>query len=428
MTSTTTLLGAVTRPRFLASAWPWRGIAYTATTAVASVVVWLLLALPSAPLASAVWLLRTGRTGPDDGMLTRPGTHLFVAAVLGVVGVGLLALVAPRLALVVAGVERWRLRLADTAPTPARRAGNLYTDPATWRAVAYLLLLGIVAPVWLGVLAVVGLLVVSTPFAVQHRLVAMDPTESVAGRALLGLLLVPVLLYLAGAFGGAHAALARLLLCAEPEPAAAELVEVTRSRARLADAFDVERHRIERDLHDVAQQRLVSLTMQLGLARLDLPDGSPAAVAVASAHEQAKTLMVELRDLVRGISPRTLRELGLRAAVEELAAASPLRVHVDAGTGRCPPAVETVAFAAVSEALGNAVKHAAATEATVTLRRSGDILTVQVRDDGRGGADPARGSGLTGLADRAAAAGGRLLISSPRGGPTTLRVELPCAS
>jgi signal transduction histidine kinase len=250
----------------------------------------------------------------------------------------------------------------------------------------------------------------------------------VAERAVLGLVLIPALLYLSAAFGGAHAALARLLLCSEPDPAAAELVEVARSRARLADAFDAERLRIERDLHDVAQQRLVSLTMQLGLAKLDLPTGSLAAAAVASAHEQAKTLMAELRDLVRGISPRTLRELGLRAAVEELAAGSSIRVRVDADPGRFPPAVETVAYAAVSEALANAVKHAAATEAAATARRSGETLTVEVRDDGCGGADPSRGSGLTGLADRAAAAGGRLLISSPLGGPTILRVELPCAS
>jgi signal transduction histidine kinase len=353
-------------------------------------------------------------------------------------------------------VERWRLRLADDRLRPAgvgprpvaerlrpgadgprlvaggaapvRRAGGLYTDPATWRAVAYLMVLGIVAPVWMGVLGVAALLVVSTPIAVHHRLADLEPAASVLGRAALGVVLIPVVVYLTSVFGGAHAALARLLLCAEADPSAAELVEVTRSRARLADAFDAERRRIERDLHDVAQQRLVSLTMQLGLARLDLPDGSPGAGAVAAAHEQAKTLMVELRDLVRGISPRTLRELGLRAAVEELAAGSPLRIRVDADAARFPAVVETVAFAAVSEALANAVKHAAATGAAVTARRSGDTLTVEVRDDGRGGADPSRGSGLTGLADRAAAAGGRLLVSSPAGGPTILRVELPCGS
>ncbi|GGM77493.1 sensor histidine kinase [Dactylosporangium sucinum] len=415
-----TLLRAAMRPRFLVSAWPWRGIAYATTTAVAAGLLWLVLAVPVAPLALAVVVLRAGPS-------------LAGAAALGLLGVGLLALVGPRLALVVAGAERWRLRLAEDAPAPARpRGGGLYADPATWRAVAYLLLLGIVAPVWLGALALVGLLVASTPVAVHHRVATMDSAANVLGRAALGLLLIPVLLYLAAALGGAHAALARLLLCGEPDPASAELVEVTRSRARLADAFDAERHRIERDLHDIAQQRLATLTMQLGLAKLDLPPGSPAADAVATAHEQAKALMVELRDLIRGISPRTLRELGLRAAVEELAAASPLRVRVDADPGRFAPAVETVAYAAVSEALANAVKHAGATEVAVAARPSGSpsrrLLAVEVRDDGRGGADPAHGSGLTGLADRAAAAGGRLLISSPPGGPTILRVELPCAS
>jgi signal transduction histidine kinase len=429
MTSTTTLFGAVLRRRFLTSVWPWRGMAYTASTAVASGLLWLLLCGPLAPLAVAVWLLGTRRAGPGEVASGQGvGTSLFAAAVLGLVGVGLLAFAGPRLALAVAGVERWRLRLADDAPAPARRRGNLYTDPATWRAVAYLLLLGVVAPVWLGVLALAGLLVVSTPYAVYQRLVGMDSLGNVAGRVAFGLVLIPVVIYLVSLFGGAHAVLARLLLCSEPDPAAAELVEVARSRARLADAFDAERRRIERDLHDVAQQRLVSLTMQLGLAKLDLAADAPAAAAVASAHEQAKALMVELRDLVRGISPRTLRELGLRAAVEELAAGSPLRVHVDADPGRLPPAVETVAFAAVSEALANAVKHATASEAAVTARRHGDGLTVEVRDDGCGGADPSRGSGITGLADRAAAAGGRLFMSSPPGGPTILRVELPCAS
>jgi len=293
--------------------------------------------------------------------------------------------------------------------------------------VAYLLLLAVVAPVWLGVLALAGLLVVSTPFAMNHAIAADSPV-TLFWRTTLGLVLIPVVLYMAAAFGGAHAALARLLLCSEPDLAAAELVEVARSRARLADAFDAERRRIERDLHDVAQQRLVSLTMQLGLARHDMPIDSPGAAAVTSAHEQAKALMVELRDLIRGISPRTLRELGLRAAIEEVAAACAIRVRVDADPGRYSPTVEAVAFAAVSEALANAVKHAGAAGAAVTARRIGNTLVVQVRDDGQGGADPSRGSGLTGLADRAAAAGGRLLISSPVGGPTILRVELPCGS
>ncbi|MGW1767351.1 sensor histidine kinase [Streptomyces sp. NPDC002073] len=418
MTSADTLLRAMMRPRFLVSAWPWRGAVYAATAAVVSGLVWLVLTCLSAPLVLAVAVLM------NEGIDT--GWYALAATALGLLGVSLLALVGPWLALAVAAVERWRLRLVDDGPVVSRRNDGVYTDPDAWRAVTYLLLLAVIAPLWLGVLAVAGLVVVSTPIAVHHQLAAAAPVGGVVGRAALGLLLLQAMPYLTATFSGVHAGLARLLLCAEPDPAVAELVEVARSRTRLADAFDAERQRIERDLHDIAQQRLVSLTMQLSVAKLDLPADSPARAPVALAHDHAKALMVELRDLIRGISPRTLRELGLRAAIEELAAGSPLEVEVDADPGRFPPGVETVAFAAVSEALANAVKHGAAGEAAVRVRRSGGILTVQVRDDGRGGADPSGGTGLTGLADRTAAAGGRLLISSPVGGPTIVRVELPC--
>ncbi|WP_431934404.1 histidine kinase [Micromonospora sp. RP3T] len=412
---TDTLLRAVTGRRFLVSAWPWRGFAYSATTALAAGLLWLVLAVPLTPLISAAVLLHAGRTSG----------YLIVAAGLGLIGVGLLALLGPQVALSTARAERWRLRLAGDTPPPPGRRGALYTDPATWRAVAYMVLLGVVGPLWLGVLGIVGLLVVSTPVAVEHRISVADSLPGIVARTGGGLLLIPALLYLTALFGGAHAALARMLLYPERSE---ELVEVARSRTRLVHAFDAERLRIERDLHDIAQQRLVALTMQIGMARLDLPPSSPAAAAMAAAHEQAKTLMAELRNLIRGISPRTLRELGLRAAVEELAAASSLEVRVDVAPARLPAEVEAVAYAAISEALANAVKHAAASEVTVTVRRAAGRLVVEVRDEGGGGADPGRGSGLTGLADRAAAAGGRLLMSSPPGGPTILRVELPCAS
>ncbi|MEU4191701.1 histidine kinase [Kribbella sp. NPDC026611] len=412
---TVTLLRAMTGRRFLVSVWPWRGFAYSATTGVACSLLWLLLAVPLTPVFAAVVVLSSGRT---DG-------YLIAAAGLGLLGMGLLALLGPRLALAMARIERWRLRLLGDAPLRSGRQTDRYTDPATWRAVAYAVLLGVVGPIWLGVLGAIGLIVVSTPIAVHHRISVMDSPAGIAERAGDGLLLIPVLLYLTALFSGAHAALARMLLCPDPSE---ELVEVGRSRTRLAHAFDAELVRIERDLHDIAQQRLVALTMQIGMAQLDLPPSSPAAAAMSAAHDQAKTLMAELRDLIRGISPRTLRDLGLRAAVEELAAASSLDVRVDVTSARFPANVETVAYATVSEALANAVKHAAAPGITITAWREADRLIVEVRDDGGGGADPDRGSGLTGLADRAAAAGGRLLISSPVGGPTILRVELPCVS
>ncbi|HTW04770.1 MAG TPA: sensor histidine kinase, partial [Streptosporangiaceae bacterium] len=200
-----------------------------------------------------------------------------------------------------------------------------------------------------------------------------------------------------------------------------------RSRARLADAFEAERRRIERDLHDGAQHKLVSLTMQLGLAQLDLPPGSPAAESVAAARDQAKQLMTELRELIHGIQPQVLTDLGLPAALGELADQSPIPVTVDAHLDRrLPGHIESNAYFAVAEALTNVSKHSGATSARVIARLHGGLLTIEISDNGHGGADPDRGTGLTGLADRVAVAGGRMLLSSPPGGPTVLRVEVPC--
>ena len=202
---------------------------------------------------------------------------------------------------------------------------------------------------------------------------------------------------------------------------------MSRSRARLADAFEAERRRIERDLHDGAQQKLVGLIMKLGLARLDLPAGSPAAEAVAAAHDQAKQLMAELRALIHGIQPQVLADLGLPAALDELTDQSLIPVTVDARLdGRLPGHVENTVYFAAAEALTNIAKHSGATHATVTARLHDGLLILEVTDNGRGGADTGRGTGLTGLADRVAVAGGRMLLSSPPGGPTILRVEAPC--
>ena len=164
--------------------------------------------------------------------------------------------------------------------------------------------------------------------------------------------------------------------------------------------------------------------MQLGLARLDLPPGSPAAAAVTEARQQAKELMAELRELIRGIHPRVLADRGLNAALRELADRCPVPVTVDTSVSvRLPHHVEGTAYFAVAEALTNIAKHSAATRASVTVSRRAGMLTVDVSDDGRGGAGPGRG---TGLADRVAVINGKILLSSPAGGPTLLRVELPC--
>jgi signal transduction histidine kinase len=246
---------------------------------------------------------------------------------------------------------------------------------------------------------------------------------------LAGLVLLAAWPYLVTLVAGAEATLARLLLFSggREQRLRAELAEVAASRARLADAFEAERRRIERDLHDGAQQKLVALTMQLGLVRLDLPPGSAAAQAVTAVHAQAKQLMADLRDLIHGIQPQILTDLGLPAALSELADQAPIPVTVySALTERLPGQAENTAYFAAAEALTNAVKHSGAAGATVTVRARDGILILEVRDDGRGGADAGRGSGLTGLADRVAVVGGRMLLSSPPGGPTILRVEVPC--
>lgn len=206
-----------------------------------------------------------------------------------------------------------------------------------------------------------------------------------------------------------------------------ELTDVRASRARLVDAFDAERRRIERDLHDGAQQRLVSLNVMLGLTALDAEPGSPVATRLAEAQEQVTLAVEELRELSRGVHPKALTDQGLAAAVENLAARSSLPVTVDIRLPhRLPLPVETAAYFAVAEALTNAVKHSGASGVEVQARLHTDVLTLSVRDDGTGGADPSAGTGLVGLADRIAAADGRFRVSSPQGGPTLLHVELPC--
>jgi signal transduction histidine kinase len=204
---------------------------------------------------------------------------------------------------------------------------------------------------------------------------------------------------------------------------------LTESRAGVVDAADAERRRIERDLHDGAQQRLVSLAMNLGLARAelsDLPEG--ARQVIAEAHDEAKEALAELRHLVRGLHPVILEDRGLDAALSGLAARSPVpvRLRVDVAE-RVPPAVEAVAYFMVSEALANVAKHSGASHAEVDARRDGGVLQVSVTDDGTGGADPSRGTGLGGLAQRIRSVDGTLSISSPAGGPTVLTAELPCA-
>jgi signal transduction histidine kinase len=213
------------------------------------------------------------------------------------------------------------------------------------------------------------------------------------------------------------------------------VTELEESRDASVSASAAELRRIERDLHDGAQQRLVSLAMNLGMAkeRLDAVDDPRARELVGQAHEEAKQAIVELRDLVRGIHPAVLTDRGLDAAVSAVAARCPVPVKVRSDLpGRLPSTCEATAYFVVAEALTNVAKHSGATSAKVDLSvrpgDRGDVLVAEVSDDGVGGAVDTGSGGLHGLADRVRAVEGSLRVASPTGGPTTIFAEVPCGS
>jgi len=437
-----TALQAVAWPRLLISGWPWRSAGYLLSTLPLALAAQAGLAIPAAP-----WLVLASQLASGN---YQAGTIV----VLALLGGALIPALGPLIAMPLAVAERRRLRLVDVGPgwpdrplRPGRAGGAMawlrarYAEPGTWRELGYACLLATVAPA-LTLAALLAVLLTAVLVASPVLVLAQRPggapvtlafgQASTVGQAVpyavAGVLLLPVVPYLLTLLAGAQAVFARALLVAGPgEQLRADLAEVSRSRARLADAFEAERRRIERDLHDGAQQRLVGLTLQLGLARLDLPPTAPAARSVAAAHEQAKQLMAELRELIHGIQPQVLADLGLPAALGELADQSAVPVAVDARLpGRLPGPIENTAYFVAAEALTNVAKHSGATGARVAAHERDGVLTIEISDNGRGGADPGRGTGLTGLADRAAVTGGRMLLSSPAGGPTLLRVELPC--
>ena len=254
-----------------------------------------------------------------------------------------------------------------------------------------------------------------------------------------GALLLVAMPWVTRGFANADKWMVRTVLSqSREEELTTRVTELTQSRDASVDSAAAELRRIERDLHDGAQQRLVALAMDLGLARERLAQGEDpqrAAELVDRAHEEAKQAIVELRELVRGIHPSVLTDRGLDAALSALAARSPVPVDVQIDLPDRPPAaIEAAAYFVVAEALTNVAKHSAATHAwvRVTSREATEgtarRIVVEVRDDGRGGAEPRAGGGLAGLRDRVLAVEGRLRIASPVGGPTMLVAELPCAS
>ncbi|WP_228079099.1 sensor histidine kinase [Streptomyces profundus] len=225
------------------------------------------------------------------------------------------------------------------------------------------------------------------------------------------------------------------------EPSAEERLaervgELTETRADVLDAHGAELRRIERDLHDGTQARLVSIAMRLGVARDELPDDTGAlATLLREAQEGTEEAMTELRGVIRSMYPPILADRGLAGALTSMVAGSAVPTELDL-TGlrdegpdrRLPAAVEAAAYFVVTETLTNVAKHSGAGQARVTLARSGPRLTVEVWDDGRGGVDESLGSGVIGIRRRVAALDGTVTVTSPTGGPTVVGAELPCGS
>ncbi|NED80874.1 sensor histidine kinase [Streptomyces sp. SID11233] len=424
MSSSPGLPQALRQRRYVLGGWPWRAALYLLT---------------SVPLGIA--------------MLTALLLLAVAGGALSVVLIGIPLL----LTLVLAGIplaalERRRLRLLDPRPLhPAHREPDgtglsswLRTrlqERSTWRELGYALLFALV--LWpLEALAVGTALTVCGGLIAAPVVLAASGGEEVrvlkiwlahsyppAFAALLaGVVLLPVFAYPLGLLAAGRAMLTRQLLSPPDAGLDSRLRELGRSRMRLVDAFEAERRRIERDLHDGAQQRLVALSMTLGLARLENP-AQPLAGLLAKAHDEAGDALVEIRELIQGIHPRVLTDRGLRAAVEDVADRSVVPVDVDLGLpDRLPEAVETGVYFAVCEALANVAKHSGAGRARVTGRTERGRLVVEVSDDGVGGAVTSGGTGLEGVADRLSVLGGHLLLSSPPGGPTVFRLEVPAPS
>ncbi|WNV82590.1 sensor domain-containing protein [Umezawaea sp. Da 62-37] len=325
------------------------------------------------------------------------------------------------------------------------RTKAVITDPAAWRDLGYWMLmfpLSIVEFVLVVTFWPVALSLIAYPL-VYDRLMAYVVVELPGGgewavdsfaRAipvtvvglLLGLLTVP----LVRGLGRLHGSLARNVL--GPSRTAllsAEAKRLHASRARGVDSAEAERRRIERDLHDGAQQRLVAVAMTLGRAKTKMDsDPDAARELIAEAHVDAKLAISELRDLARGIYPSVLGDRGLDPALSSLISKCPIPVDLSVDVEPRPPtAVESAAYFTVAETLTNIAKHAEATRVGVKVFRTDRSVVVEVTDDGKGGAEVRKGGGLAGLADRAATIDGVVVVVSPVGGPTVIRTELPCA-
>ena len=341
----------------------------------------------------------------------------------------------------VTALQRSRLRSVAGTDIPAgshtaeRKPWPLgpWLSASTWRQVAFHLL-----SIGIGIAAGMAAICWAAPALAITYLIVGAPSAATAAVSCAGsIVLLFTAPWLAQRVARVDETLARALLGpSRSEELALKLESLTKSRAAIVAATDAERRRIERDLHDGAQQRLVSLAMNLGMARerfSDMPD--PLRQVITEAHDEALLALSEVREFIRGLHPAVLNDRGLDAALSGLAARAPLPVRITVDMPQpAAPSIEAVAYFIVSEAITNVVKHARATQAEVTVSREGDLLRIAVADNGVGGAvlsgtrDHDGGSGLSGLMQRAASVDGTLTIDSPPGGPTLISAELPCES
>lgn len=411
MRASTIWQGVMLRPwRFAFSRWPW-------------------LALVHIVLTAALFLL------------TLPVVALTVIAL-------------PLWAILVAALERRRLRMLGA---PRRGSGHVripreerhnwlnvrLTEPATWRETAALLA-GLVVGALALALLVVQLVAVSLPVVLAVFGYSRPPAEvnlfadvwlSVGAEnwwhplPWLPLILL-IMAYANAALAALHASLIGWLIAPRSAEIDRRIEQLTRSRAAIVTVHEAERRRIERDLHDGVQQELVGIAARLGLLELELAsrDVDAAQRALRAAQDQTERALATLRETVRGIHPAVLTDHGLPSALGELAGRSalPLRIH-DTGFPRLSPAAEAAAYFFVSEAVTNAAKHTSASRVMVEIGVRGEEAYISATDDRHGGASPDAGSGISGLAGRAESLGGTLTLTSPAGGPTMLRMELPLA-
>ena len=352
------------------------------------------------------------------------------------------------LARAAAQAERMRVRtlLGTDIPRPAygpRKSDGLwhrliapFTDRTTWKEVVYLWLvqptLGVVNFTVAVTAWAVPLWAITLPiYAVRWHSAApqvwngrtLDTWREVIPVAIGGIVVLPLVPWIIRGFATLDRAAARWGL------GQSKVAVLRETQARSVDIAMADRRQIERDLHDGAQQRLLALGMDLGMA-LEKFDSDPdgARGLVGDAHTELQRAIAELRNLARGIHPAVLTDRGLDAALSALAARSSLPVRLDVRLRERPPAsVEATAYFIVAEALTNAARYANANGVDVSVRQNGEKLHIEVTDDGVGGAEQRAGGGLAGLADRAHSVEGSLRVSSPQGGPTVVTADLPCA-